>query len=199
MTVTVKMLRPGALVHFTNNAQKFTDQSWKGRTEDDFRLSFALEAGIIICTQELCEVVSEPSAPVPADPRENDIKPCRIVPHLYASACNASVADIHQPSTIEVCSVENSILKTISAKRIFYDDTAVVDVSPFLQKGQKIQIRQWACSDKAILSDVMTVEAAPSLPTLIPATPVFDGEKLVEIWNTIAGAKVDLLANQNKD
>jgi hypothetical protein len=196
--VTAKTLRPGALVHFTNNSQKCTGLCRKDRTEDDFQLSFPLEAGTITATQEICEVVSGSSVAVPVDKREDNIKACQISPHLFACASNVSVVDLHQPSTIEVCSVVNGNLEAISRPYTSYDSTAVVSVSPFLSEGQVIQIRQWACSDKVILSDKMTVEPAPPLPIPIPATPIYDGEKSVEILHTIAGARVDLLINQNK-
>lgn len=104
--VTVKNLRPGAAVHFTNNSQVGVGQCRKDRTKEEFQLSLALEAGTITATQELCEVGSGPSPAVNVDAREADIKPCRIVPHLYDCACNVSVADVHQPSTLEVCSLE---------------------------------------------------------------------------------------------
>lgn len=89
-------------------------------------------------------------------------------------------------------------MKAFSGQHTFYDRTAVIDVSPFLHKEQKIQIRQWACSDQAILSDIMTIEASSSPLTPIPVAPMYDDDKTVEILHTIAGAKVDLLVNRNK-
>ncbi len=108
-----------ALVHSTHNSQLVTGQCRKDRTEDEFQLSFALGAGTIAATQELCEVVSGPSSLVNVDAREENINPCRIVPQLHDRACNVSLADIDQASTVWVCSLENGVLKAISGQHTF--------------------------------------------------------------------------------
>lgn len=57
---------------------------------------------------------------------------------------------------------------------------------------------QWACSDKGVRSKTEPVKSQPALPSPIPATPIFNGDKSVEILNTVAGARVELYVSQNQ-
>jgi hypothetical protein len=51
---------------------------------------------------------------------------------------------------------------------------------------------QWACSSKGVKSQTQPVKPNPPLPTPLPSAPIFNGDKSVEILNTVAGAQVDL-------
>jgi glycerophosphoryl diester phosphodiesterase len=194
--VTVEKLRSAALVHISNNGKVTTGQAPPGAAKFDFHVP-PLEAGTVTATQELCGIVSAASEAVKVDPHPDHIDPVTVVRPLLDCARNVSVINVHPGATLQVFAINGPLVKPISNMDTVYGTQAVISVAPFLHFPQDVFIMQWACSNKGVASPTAPVEKLSGIPMPMPEAPIFDGDKTVEILNTLPGAHVELLVSRN--
>jgi PLAT/LH2 domain len=195
--LSLSKLRAGALVHISTNGKVINGQTPPGVTAFDFFVP-PLEAGSITATQELCGVVSGPSDAVTVDPHEDNVPAAHIVGPLFDCARNVSVDNIHPGSTLQIFAVKGGVVFPISPQVTVYGAQAAIGVAPYLHVPEDVFVIQWACSDKGVKSKTEPVKPHPPLPSALPETPIFNGDKSVEILNTVAGARVELYVSQNQ-
>jgi hypothetical protein len=189
--VTLINLRPGALVHISTNGTVVTGQAPPDVTSFDFSVP-TLAVGPVTATQEVCGIVSGPSKAVIVDPHQDNVPPAQVVGPLFDCARNVSVNNIHPGSTLQIFAVQGPNIFPISQQVTVYATQAAIAVAPYLHFPEDVMVVQWACSSKGVKSQTQPVKPNPPLPTPLPSAPIFNGDKSVEILNTVAGAQVDL-------
>jgi hypothetical protein len=195
--VTVSELRPNALVHISADGKVTTGQAPPDVTSFDFNVP-PLLGGPVTATQELCQVVSGPSQAVKVDPHQANVPPAHIIGPLFECARTVSVDQIHPGSTLQVRAKTANGDFPISGFVTTSATQTAIAVAPYLHLKEDVYVMQWACSDKGVKSKTEPVKPHPALPSPIPVTPIFNGDKTVEILMTVPGALVELYVSQNQ-
>ncbi len=195
--VSVSNLRPNAVVRIAADGQVTTGQTPPDLTSFDFIVP-PLQGGPVTATQELCGVVSGPSPAVSVDPHPASVPPAHVIGPLFECARTVSVGNIHPGSTLQVRARTVNADYPISALVTVAAPQAAFAVTPYLHLNQQVYVVQWACSDKGVKSKTEPVKPHPALPAPIPRTPIFNGDKTVEVLQTVPGALVELYISQKQ-
>lgn len=191
---TITNLRPGATVHISANGTVYDGTVPPDATANTFSVP-VLRSSSVSATQEICGVLSGPSAVVPVDPREEHVPPALVLGPLFECARTVSVAKVHPGATIQIWSRNASGESPISDLVTFQTTQGAVDVCPYLMLGDDVFAVQWACSDAGVKSPTPErVKARPPLPPPIVLDPIFVGDSQVEVDSALPGALVELYA-----
>jgi glycerophosphoryl diester phosphodiesterase len=192
--VTIMNLRPGATVHISANGTVYDGAVPPDSTAHTFSVP-ELTSSSVSATQEICGVLSGPSAVVTVDPREEHVPPALVLGPLFDCARTVSVASVHPGATIQIWARNAGGESPISDLVTLQATQGVVDVCPYLMVGEDVFAVQWACSDTGVKSPrAERVKPRPPLPPPMVLDPIFAGDTQVEVDNAIPGALVELYA-----
>lgn len=194
--VRVTGLRPGAIIHLAANQQVYDGATPPDRTWLDCRIP-PLTTDPVSATQELCGVTSAPAAPVSVDPHEDHVPPPRILTPLYSCAGTVSVTAAHRGALLQIFARTGFGDVAISDQVLSVTTNHVVAVSPLLIEGQRVFVRQWACSDTSsdsVFDEVVEGHPPPGQADVLG--PLFEADTTVMVRGTIAGSTVEVYTHR---
>ncbi len=196
--IAMTNLRPGATVHISANGQVYDGTVPTSSPDYTFSVP-ALTGGSVSATQEICGVLSGPSATVPVDPHQAHVPPATVLGPLFQCARNVSVSGVHPGATIQIWA-RNALgespisdLVTLSATQ------GAVDVCPYLQLDEEIFAVQWACSDTGVRSPGLQTVPHPFVKPPIVLDPIVSGDTQAQVVGALPGALVELYTSLGDD
>jgi PLAT/LH2 domain len=211
-TVTISGLRRGAIIQIAVGvmtpvstdidptglvfeAQRtFTGQAPPGAIEWTFRVS-PLEVGWLSLTQEVCGVVSAWSRPIPIYAHPGAIETVQILGPLHECAQAVSLSHVHPGASVQILARHEGQEVALSDPIRVLGLEASVSVTPHLREGDRIFVRQWACSVNSAIHGDELVLPAPQLepPTIVGS--ILQGDDFLEVKG-FPGARVEAWINR---
>jgi hypothetical protein len=193
-SVKLKGLRGNSAVTLTNESQTIKGlQTPPDVSECDFLVP-PLIPGTISATQEICGIISVPSASVPVSQHSEYLDPPSIEQPLHGCARNVTIQGAHPGGSIRVYAITTDSEFPITGLVFVEHSQLVVGVFPWLQPEWKgLRVLQWACKATAVVSQVFSpIQPKAQLLAPILHEPVYQGDRFVNVGGTVPGAHVEL-------
>ncbi len=103
-----------------------------------------------------------------------------------------SVDNVHSGATLQIWSKTAQGMAPISNLVTMVATQGTINVTPYLQEGSEVFVKQWACSDVGVLSAPNQVVAHPPLTSPKVLGPVMVGDTSVEVVGGVPGALIEV-------
>ncbi len=191
--ISVSTLIPGSIVTLTINGKMY--KGMPAGIVHSFEVD-SLAVGTVKATMELCGVIKE-STTVQIDPSGNQLL-VKLLEPLYSCARAVSIGNITPGTALQVWKSDGVQETAISSIHHIFSQEVSIPVTPYLQEGEKLWVKQWSCSDVAITSNSSVVVAHPTSVSPVIIEPVYTNTSSFAVKNAVAGALVEAYIQRNQ-
>ena len=195
--VRVTGLRPGAIVHLAANQQTFDGAAPNDQTWLDCHIP-PLTTDPVSATQEACGATSPPARPVSVDPHEDNVPAPQVVGPLFSCTGVVTATNAHPGAMLQVFAHAPWGTVAISGQVLALTTNVTIGIAPLLIAGNKVFLRQWACSDTSVDSADEPVVIHPALKAVQVLGPLVQGDTSVGVRGAVSGAVVEIYAAQQE-